>query len=75
MRCNVFWGCVAEAKDAFNEWAKGKALAKDVIVHSHTVMRGDKSDAPVELIIVVFHPEGDYWEEEKEKILETMAKI
>ena len=75
MRCKVFYGTWYEAKDAFNKWAKGKALAKDVIIHTHApiVFTGPGEDES--LMIVVFHPEGEPWEKEKEKILETMAKI
>jgi len=75
LRCKVFYGARNEAKEAFNKWAKGKALAKDVIIHTHVTVEPYKKAEIPWLVIVVFYPEGSHWEKEKESPIETMAKI
>ena len=62
MKCKVFKGKWYEAMDAFNAWAKGKALNKAVIIHSHTNPFVIQGGYDIDLTIVVFHPEGDPWE-------------
>jgi len=50
--------------DAFNEWAKGKALTKDVIIHTHADIIPIKENTYTYLAITVYHPEGKPWEGE-----------
>jgi len=66
MKCRIFWGCVAEAKDQFNEWAKGKSLTRDVIIHTQVTERiVNCEETSPNLLIIVFHPEGQQWESAK----------
>lgn len=57
MRCLIFAGETAlKTVDAFNSWARDKALFKDVIVHSHIVQPGIDLDGA--LVILVFFDEN-----------------
>jgi len=62
MQCKVFCGTWNEAMDAFNKWAQGKALGKDVIVHTHALppLQADKGIDG--LMIIVIHPETTLWQ-------------
>lgn len=75
MQVKIFWGCVADAQRDFNGWAKGKALTRDVIIHSHAVERNTPDETSVQLMIIVICPEGKPWDTIKESPIETMAKI
>ena len=61
MKCKVFWGCMKEALDAFNKWAKGKQLNREVIIHEHIFSSMPTSGSPL-LFIFVYHPEGKEWD-------------
>lgn len=61
MKCKVFWGCMKEAIDAFNKWAKGKQLNREVIIHEH-IYASEESERRVSIIIFVYHPEGKEWD-------------
>lgn len=57
MRCLIFMGMAAvHTVDAYNRWAKGKGISKDVIVHSHVVQSGSDFD-PSTIVILVFFDE------------------
>jgi len=62
MKCKVFPGRWYEAQDAFNKWAHGKHLDKDVIIHEQMVSIDAKSLEDVWLFIFVYHPETPFWE-------------
>jgi len=53
-------GAVFETVYEYNEWAKNKTLARDVIVHSHITPTTD-ADNPILVILVFFdermHPD------------------
>lgn len=79
MRCIAFVGTGLQAVDAYNKWAKGKWLAKDVIVHSHALQHQVATHGPEGILILVFfdesvHPEWLGLSEKKavEKALATM---
>lgn len=56
MKCLSFIDTNASrAVSDYNEWAKNKVLAKDVIVHSHMIQPSDNSYGRV--IILVFFDE------------------
>jgi len=66
MKCKVFMGASGEVEVAFNNWAKGKALNKDIIIHTnmhYVYVRGLVSM----LSIVVIYPEGSAWDKEPEQ--------
>lgn len=66
MKCRIFWGCVKEAQDQFNEWAKGKSLTREVIIHTQVIERiVSCEETSPSLLIIVFHPEGQQWESAK----------
>jgi len=70
MKMKVFEGKWYEAMDAFNAWAKGKLLNREVIIQTHmydVVLSSPDSY----LLIVVIHPEDPFWDatpEQTEKI-------
>ena len=65
MKVKIFYGHPEDVEKKFNEWAKGKALTRNVIIHTIPF------PAPAEgvsdyMAIVIYHPEG-LWPEEEEK--------
>ena len=58
MQCKVFTGPWNQAMDAFNSWAKGKILYKDVLIHSHSLIVYKAGQYSEHLTIVVYHPDG-----------------
>ena len=61
MKCKIFYGKWYDAMDAFNQWAKGKALTKDVIIHTLPNLSKLAVEDP-EIVIVVYHPEDEHWD-------------
>jgi len=61
MKCKIFIGTWYEAQDAFNNWAKGKALTKEVLIHEHVWYKGLDYKEPC-LMIIVYHPEDPQWD-------------
>lgn len=61
MKCKVFVGRWYDAQDAFNVWAKGKMLTRDVLIQTQHIY---VAESPQEhfLAIIVFHPEGKEWD-------------
>jgi hypothetical protein len=66
MKCKVFTGEYGEVVVEFNNWAKGKSLNKDIIIHSsmHYVY---EREMHIKLSIVVLYPEGSIWDKELEQ--------
>jgi len=62
MKCKVFYGRWDEAMDTFNEWAKGKALTKDVIIHTNAHIEVKDGNTFTYLAITVYHPEDPLWD-------------
>jgi len=71
MKCKIFWGCVAEAQDAFNKWAEGKALSRDVIIHELVIRQASDLER-ASIAIVVYHPEGAVWDSTKSKPIQRI---
>ena len=70
MKCKIFWGKPMEAVDAFNKWAKGKALTREVLIHEQIIYVPDDGNIQI-LLIIVYHPEDPFWDatpEQTEKI-------
>jgi hypothetical protein len=61
MKIKTFTGELGEAEVAFNNWAKGKALNKDIIIHT-SVHYIYEREMHVKLSIVVLYPEGSRWD-------------
>lgn len=63
MKCKIFKGTWYDVQEAFNKWAKGKSLTRDVIIHTQVTERVEscESTSPT-LMIIVFHPEGKEWD-------------
>lgn len=63
MKCKTFTGTPEKAADLFNQWAKGKSLTREVIIHTQVTERieGCNTTSPT-LMIIVFHPEGKEWD-------------
>jgi len=62
MKAKLFWGPPASVIVAFNQWAKGKALSRDVIIHSFTGPSADLQAGGADLYIIVYHPEDKSWD-------------
>jgi len=60
MRCKTFVGDWYDAQDAFNKWAKGKELTKNVIIHTHT-FPSTLDPYSVRMAIIVIHPDTPEW--------------
>jgi len=64
MKVKIFYGTIKSVTEAFNRWAKGKALTKNIIIHS--VAFPAPSEGTTDLFaIFVYYPE--WIEEEKEE--------
>jgi len=61
MKMKVFEGKWYEAMDAFNAWAKGKLLNREVIIQTHMYDAAISSPDSY-LLIVVVHPEDPFWD-------------
>jgi len=61
MKCKMFVGTWFEVQDAFNNWAKGKALSRDVLIHEQ-VMHSHDTQGNTIMAIIVYHPEDPYWD-------------
>lgn len=62
MKCKVFSGTPEQAATLFNQWAKGKALDRTVIIHTVAHQELEGCDSVTNTItIIVFHPEDVYW--------------
>ena len=61
MKCKIFFGLWYEAQDAFNAWAKGKALTRDVLIHEQLMWTAGEPKTPC-LLIIVYHPEDPQWD-------------
>lgn len=55
MKAKVFYDI-----ESFNRWAKGKALTRNVIIHTLTWRQLTPEDSG--FAIVVYHPEDPMWE-------------
>jgi hypothetical protein len=71
MKCKIFWGRCYEAQDAFNRWAEGKALSRDVLIHTIPMPHGGVGHQDY-IAIVVFHPESAYWDSTKNKPIQRI---
>jgi hypothetical protein len=70
MKCKIFIGEYYEAQNAFNKWAKGKTLTRDVVIHTVFVGYPQACMSP-HIAIIVYHPEDPFWDatpEQTEKI-------
>jgi len=78
MKCKIFYGAPIEAVDAFNKWAKGKALTREVLIHEQVIYPRIEIPEP-QLVIIVYHPEGPFWDatqaEPIPRVLKTDAEI
>ena len=64
MQLRIFTGTLEQARTNFNEWAKGKSLTRDIIIHEQmikSVMPGDLSS----VAIFVYYAEGSGWDTPK----------
>lgn len=61
MKCKIFWGKPMEAVDAFNKWAEGKSLTREVLIHEQIIYVPDDGNIQI-LLIIVYHPEDLYWD-------------
>lgn len=61
MKMKVFIGKWDAVMNAFNKWAKGKKLSRDVIVHTH--VQFSTPEIPFDYVaVVVFHPDETEWD-------------
>jgi len=74
MKCKIFTGEYGEVVVAFNNWAKGKALNKDVIIHT-SVHHIFDIRLIAKLSIVVIYPEGSAWDTEPEQPKVSTIKL
>jgi hypothetical protein len=73
MKCKIFYDEPAVAQAAFNEWADGKALGRDVLIHTHMLTVGTGL-LDARLMIVVIHPDNDYWNSTKSKPIQRVQR-
>lgn len=71
MKCKLFWGTPTEAQDAFNKWAEGKAIMRDVIIHTVPFIEGT-AVLKAQVVIAVYHPETPYWDSTKSKPIQRV---
>jgi len=62
MKMKVFTGEWYEAMDAFNNWAKGKLLNRDVLIQTHDGYVLTGAGYKHFLTIIVIHPEDPFWD-------------
>ena len=62
MKMKVFTGTIYEAVEAFNKWAKGKVLTRDVIIHTHVQFSDGENLITDYADIIVVHPEDPQWD-------------
>lgn len=62
MKCRIFSGPWNQTQDAFNRWAKGKALTKEVIIHTQATVVYKANEYSVYVTITVYHPEHVSWD-------------
>ena len=63
MQCKIFYGEKDSVEEAFNDWAKGKELSKDVIIHTFAHASG-KYAARDFVLIAVYYPEKSQFDTE-----------
>jgi hypothetical protein len=73
MKCKIFIGRWYEAQDAFNQWAKGKALTREVLIHTLHVTPMDGS-IPAHIAIVVYHPEDPQYDKTEQQKTPNMTE-
>jgi len=61
MKCKIFIGVWYDVQDAFNKWAKGKALSRDVLIHEQVMHTHDTAGNTI-MAIIVYHPEDPQWD-------------
>jgi len=66
MKCKVFAGPNLTAQDAFNKWAKGKALKRDIIIHTNCLIEEIEGHQQLYMVITVYHPEDEFWDKVQE---------
>jgi hypothetical protein len=60
MKCTIFVGRWYDAQYSFNNWAKGKDLTRDVIIHEQVIYPREEEPTP-QLLIIVYHPDTPEW--------------
>jgi len=66
MKVKIFYGLAKDVEKQFNEWAKGKALSRNVIIHtsySEGAMQGMQGC----VVIAVYYPEGSQFDTEEKQ--------
>ena len=65
VKVKMFIGLAADVIEEFNKWAKGKALTKDIIIH--TVPYPPAPQSPYHYILIaVYYPEGSQFDTTEE---------
>ena len=64
MKVKIFYGKPEKVQEAFNEWAKGKALNRNIIIHTIAYTAPDIGTEDY-IAIIVYYPE--WIEEQKEE--------
>jgi len=62
MKCEVFIGPWNQVMDAFNKWAKGKLLTKEVVIHTNALAVYKAGEYSGYICITVYHPEDPFWD-------------
>lgn len=71
MKCKIFVGLWYEVQDMFNQWAKGKALTREVIIHTLPNL-SKLAVVDAEIIIVVYHPDDPFWDKTETQPIPTI---
>lgn len=62
MKLQIFSGTEYDVKQQFNEWAKGKALTREILIHEQVMHQGLEAYETI-FALFVYYPEGSSWEE------------
>jgi hypothetical protein len=66
MKVKIFYGTLESVQKAFNQWAKGKALSRNIIIHS-AAYPAYSQDVPDLFAIFVYYPEGSQFDTESKQ--------
>jgi len=67
MKCRIFSGPWNQTQDSFNNWAKGKALTKEIIIHTAATPIYKANEYSVYVTIAVYYPEDSVWDTPTDK--------
>jgi hypothetical protein len=74
MKMKVFEGTIYEAVNAFNKWAKGKNITREVIIHTHVQFSDGEHLISDYAKIIVVHPDDPFWDRTEVEPIPTIQQ-